>query len=159
MYLNNRRFSMRIHLADIIDTETEKILMTVLADYRDKFEVPVLLKFWYRRGEVTEKAASAFFKRYGRLLAFYGAKIYCTDSIKRYNGDKAWLNVVERKEYEKIKPNSVSYRFSYVYDDETVIWGCVDSFLNLVNFHSKEKPQQKKFKKRTFNEGSNSRKS
>tara|TARA_B100000131_G_C17829903_1_gene497258 strand:+ start:43 stop:516 length:474 start_codon:yes stop_codon:yes gene_type:complete len=157
MQLDARGFSMRVCLKNIIGTDEEKIFMQYLEDYRTKFPVPVLLKFWYNDGTISEKKLSNFVSKYKHILAYYGTKIYTLESLKNGVGDDAWFNVTDENGW---KDKSKTFRFTYIFDDlKSPIWGCISSFLDLVTFHTKEKPEKKPFKKRIFNESSNSRKS
>ena len=157
MRLDARGFSMRVCLNDFIGTDNEKVFMQYLEDYRNKFSVPVLLKFWYNEGTISEKKLSNFVTKYKHLLAYYGTKIYTIESLKNGIGDDAWLNVTDEKGW---KDKSKTFRFTYIFNDlKSPIWGSVSSFYDLVEFHSKEKPDKKPFKKRRFDEGSNRRKS
>ena len=155
MRLDARGFSMRVCLEHIIGTDEEKVFMQYLEDYRTKFPVPVLLKFWYNDGSISEKKLSNFVNKYKHLLAYYGTKIYTLESLQNNVGDDAWLNVTDNRGW---KDKSRTFRFTYIFDElKSPIWGSVSSFHNLVEFHSKEKPEKKPFKKRRFDEGSNSR--
>ena len=157
MKLGARGFSMRVCLKDIIGTDSEKVFIQYLEDYRTKFPVPVLLKFWYNEGTISEKKLSTFITKYKHILAYYGTQIYTLESLKNANGDEAWFNVTDTDGW---KDKRKSFRFTYIFDElKSPIWGSVSSFFNLVEFHSKEKPEKKPFKKRRFDEGSNSRKS
>ena len=160
MQLGARRFSMRICLTDFIGTDNEKILMTYLEESRHKFEVAVVLKFWYNKNTISEKKLDNFVRTYKNILAHYGTKIYSIESVKNRIDDEAWFNVTSEDRW-KDKSNfsqKTTYRFSYLFDNlQSPIWGCVSSFIELVNFHRREKPEKKPFKKRTFNDGSNSR--
>ncbi len=157
MQLDRRRFSMRICLKDVVGTDNEKILMTYLDESSTKFDVPVLLKFWYNKGTISDKKLDNFVRNYKHILAKYGTKIYTLESLKNANGDDAWFNVTDDKGW---KDKKKSFRFTYIFDEiKSPLWGCVNSFIQLVNFHTKEKPEKKPFKKRTFNESSNRRKS
>mgnify|MGYP004389927041 FL=1 len=157
MQLDARGFSMRVCLKNIVGTDEEKIFMQYLEDYRAKFPVPVLLKFWYNEGTISEKKLSNFVTKYKHILAYYGTKIYTLESLKNNVGDDAWFNVTDEDGW---KDKRRTFRFTYIFDElKSPIWGSISSFLDLVIFHTKEKPEKKPFKKRTFNEGSNSRKS
>ena len=157
MNLDSRGYSMRICLTDVIGKDNGKVLMQYLEDYRNKFPVPVLLKFWYTEGTISEKKLSDFVTKYKHILAKYGTKIYTLESLTNNLGDEAWFNVTTE---DGFKDKKRTFRFTYVFDDlKSPIWGCVNCFVDLVSFHSKEKPEKKPFKKRTFNEGSNRRKS
>ena len=157
MQLDARGFSMRICLTDVIGTDNEKILMQYLEDNRKNFNTKVLLKFWYNGGAISDKKLDNFVRKYKHILAYYGTKIYSLESLKNNIGDDAWFNVTDEKGW---KDKGRTFRFTYIFDDlKSPIWGCVNCFVDLVNFHSKEKPEKKPFKKRRFDEGSNRRKS
>ena len=96
MQLDARGFSMRICLKDIIGTDNEKVFMQYLEDNRKKFSVPVLLKFWYNDGTISEKKLSNFVTKYKHILAYYGTKIYTLESLKNNLGDEAWFNVTDK---------------------------------------------------------------
>ena len=146
---------MRVCLSDFLGNDNEKIMMTMLETSRNQFTVPVLLKFWYHEGSISEKKLSNFVNRYKPILAHYGTKIYTIESLDNNLDNDAWFNVTTDAGFNDKK---VSYRFTYIFDDlKSPIWGCVNSFIGLVNFHTKDKPEKKPFKKRTFDEGRNRR--
>ena len=156
MRLDSRSFSMRVCLKDIVGTDNEKIFMQYLEDTRTKFSVPVLLKFWYNDGTISDKKLDNFVRKYKHILAYYGTKIYTIESLVNGVGDEAWLNVTNQVGW---KDKTRTFRFTYVFDEfQSPIWGCINSFAELVEFHTKEKPEKKPFKKRTYNESSNRRK-
>jgi|TARA_B100000073_G_C23475585_1_gene469385 hypothetical protein len=157
MQLDQRRYSMRVCLKDIIGTDEEKVFMQYLEDSRTNFNVPVLLKFWYNDGTISDKKLDNFVRNYKHILAYYGTKIYSVESLKNGVGDDAWFNVTNETGW---KDKKRTFRFTYVFDNlKSPIWGCVNSFVELVNFHTKEKPEKKPFKRRKFDESSSRRKS
>ena len=93
MQLDQRRYSMRVCLKDIIGTDEEKVFMQYLEDSRTNFNVPVLLKFWYNDGTISDKKLDNFVRNYKHILAYYGTKIYSVESLKNGVGDDAWFNV------------------------------------------------------------------
>ena len=118
------------------------ILMQYLEDNRNKFRVPVLLKLWYNEGTISEKKLSNFVHNYKHILAHYGTKIYTLESLTNNLGDEAWFNVTSETGW---KDKKRTFRFTYIFDDlQSPIWGCVNSFVDLVEFHTKEKPEIKK---------------
>lgn len=120
------RYSVRINLADFIDTEDEPFILQYIKNICDELKVELFLKLWYEKDEIESDRVVAFVKRNETVLAEIGTNIHAG----RGEGwqDKSWFNICRRTACADEK----NYRHYYEYDSHDEILTALVEFRNTV---------------------------